>query len=252
MSAQPRGRLTAYARYQLGDYLLHRAALPTMLVVVIAGVTVYAMSKNGPPGFWASATGSQMAKSLFQQTMGLFLPLGAFMGISGLVSSDRQQGHFRFLFSKPVNVPAFYAQAFAVHLVAFVVIAAGLAALLGVLTAPAAVLAAAQSAALTFVLVGGLGLLFGSLLRLDGAVLVLVYLISSIVQQIDTQQPGVLPGWASTLGQLLPPVNKLDQVRTHLFAGQAPVYADLWHVLGYGALAGVVGLLVLRRAPLAR
>jgi ABC-type polysaccharide/polyol phosphate export permease len=174
------------------------------------------------------------------------------MGISGLVSSDRQQGHFRFLFSKPVNVPAFYAQAFAVHLVAFVVIAAGLAALLGVLTAPAAVLAAAQSAALTFVLVGGLGLLFGSLLRLDGAVLVLVYLISSIVQQIDTQQPGVLPGWASTLGQLLPPVNKLDQVRTHLFAGQAPVYADLWHVLGYGALAGVVGLLVLRRAPLAR
>lgn len=252
MSQQPRGRLGAYARYQLTDYVLHRAALPTLLVVVIAGVTVYAMSKNGPSGFWASATGSQMAKSLFQQTMGLFLPLGAFMGINGLVSNDRQQGHFRFLFSKPVNVSAFYAQAFTVHLVAFVAIAAGLTALLGALTAPAPVLAAAESAALTFVLVGGLGLLLGAVLRLDGAALVVVYLVSSIVQQIDSQQPGVLPGWASTLGQLLPPAFKLDQVRTHLFSGQTPASADLWHVLGYGVMAAVAGLLVLRRAPLAR
>jgi hypothetical protein len=89
-------------------------------------------------------------------------------------------------------------------------------------------------------------------MRMDGGALVLVYLISSIVQQIDAQQPGVMPGWASTLGQALPPAFKLDQVRTHLFAGQAPAAADLWHVLGYGTLAGVLGLLVLRRAPLAR
>jgi hypothetical protein len=252
MNARPRGRLAAYARYQLNDYLVHRAALPALLVVVIAGVTVYAMSKNGPPGFWNSATGSQMAKSLFQQTMGLFLPLGAFMGINGLVAADRQHGHFRFLFSKPVNVPAFYAQAVAVHLVAFVAIAAALAWMLGVLTAPAPVLAAAESAALTFLLVGGLGLLLGSLVRFDGGVLVLVYLVSSIVQQIDAQQPGVLPAWASKLGQLLPPAFTLDQVRTHLFAGQAPAAADLWHVIGYGAAAGIAGLLVLRRAPLAR
>ena len=252
MSPRPRGRLAAYARYQLLDYLAHRAALPALLVLVIAGVTVYAMSKNGPPGFWGTATGSQMAKSLFQQTMGLFLPLGAFMGINGLVAGDRQHGHFRFFFSKPVSVPAFYAQAFAVHLAAFVAIAAALAALLGAVTAPAPVLAAAESAALTFALVGGLGLLFGTLVRLDGGVLILVYTVSSVVQQVDAQQAGVLPAWASSLGRALPPVLKLDQVRTHLFAGQSPAAADVWHVLGYGAAAAAVGLLVLRRAPLAR
>lgn len=252
MTSRRRGRLAAYARYQLGDYLLQRAALPSLIVLAMMAMGVYAASKTSEPGFWATASGEQMARMFFDQMMTLFLPLGAFLGISGLVSSDRLQGHYRFLFSKPVSPPAYYAQAFAVHLLAFAALAAALAALLGALTAPAPVFAAAEAAALTFILIGGIGLLCGSLVRFDGSLLVLTYLVSFVLQQFEAAQPGMLPWWASKAAQLLPPVYKLDHVRTRLFAAEAVVTADLWHVLGYGAGCAALGLLVVHKAPLSR
>ena len=66
-----------------------------------------------------SPQGIDCAKQMFSQSITLYLPLGAFVGAVGVISADRQHGYFRFLFSKPVNVLAYYAQAYLLHAVVY-------------------------------------------------------------------------------------------------------------------------------------
>jgi ABC-type transport system involved in multi-copper enzyme maturation permease subunit len=246
-------RLLRYARYQVGDYLTQRLVLPVILVAFFAGLPAYMMTRGSPQGFMQSPEGIRLAQQLFTQSVTLFLPLGAFLGAVGVMSADRQQGYFRFLFSKPVNVSAYYAQAYVVHalilVAAFGVITWGF----GAYTVHLSVHRAMEAAALTFVLIGGAGLLLGALMRFDAAVLIAIYLLGLIVQQL-ARAPGSggLPRWLAGVGAALPPVVKLDDVRNQLYAGTALDQAPLWHVLGYGAACWVLGLLLLRRLSLAR
>ena len=61
-----------------------------------------------------------------------------------------------------------------------------------------------------------------------------------------------LPIWVRLMAQGLPPVFKLDQLRNHLYAHQLVATGDLWHVIGYGCGAFLLGLLLLRKLPLSR
>jgi ABC-type polysaccharide/polyol phosphate export permease len=109
------------------------------------------------------------------------------------------------------------------------------------------------AAALTFVLIAGLGLLFSTLTRFDGAVVALLYVISMALQQVASMPvPKPLPAWLTWLAGVLPPVHKLDHLRDQLYAGQPLVTGSLWHVLAYGLGAFALGLVALRRLPLSR
>jgi hypothetical protein len=62
----------------------------------------------------------------------------------------------------------------------------------------------------------------------------------------------MIPSWLRLVSRVLPPANTLDQVRNHLYAREAIDHAQVWHVVGYGGAAFLLGLLALRRLPLSR
>ena len=248
--------LMRYARYQLPDFFLYRLSLPLVLVAFAGGLPTYLMVSHGPPGWLESQQGINQVNQMFAQAITLYLPLGAFVAAIGVISGDRQQGHFRFLFSKPVNVLAYYAQAYLLNAMVFVAVFGVIVWVYGAYTIHISVHRSMEAAMLTFVLIGGLGLLFGAVTRFDGAALIAVYLVALILQQLAAARPGLpnggLPAWLAFIARILPPVTTLDALRTHLYAGEALDAAQLWHVLGYGGGAAIVGFILLRRLPLAR
>jgi hypothetical protein len=246
------GRLLAYLPFKLGDYLLQRAAVPVVMVLLVAGFPLYG-TLHANPGFFATPQGPVLASQLFTSVVALFLPLGAFLGGAGIISTDRHLGHVRFLFSKPVNVVAYYVQTYVLHGVVFVVLFGIITWGYGAVTVRQPVIAAMAAAGLTFVLVGGLGFLLGTLTRFDGLFVALAYVGSMTLQQV-VAMPGLpqLPAWAVQIARVLPPAYKLDQLRDQLYAAQALDTARLWHVLGYGLGAFLLGLVALRKLPLSR
>jgi hypothetical protein len=251
------GRPLAYLRYQLLDYLLNRAALPVILVAFAAGMPLYVM--KFAPGFWQTPEGASQAGMLFRSTVTLFLPVGAFLASVNLISVDRRQGHIRFFFSKPVNVLGYYGQTFLLHGVTFTLLFGLVTWLFGLASSPIPVMPAMAAAALTFVLIGSLGFMFGALTRYDGGIVVLVYLAASLTQQVVAQASGFsqarlaeLPAVVRYLAAVLPPAYSLDAVRVALYTGSAVDTAMLVQVFGYAAGVIVVGVIALRRLPLAR
>jgi ABC-type multidrug transport system permease subunit len=250
------GPLLGYARYQLRDAVVQRLLLPLVVVTLFAALPAYMMTKNTPPGFMQGAQGINLARQMFAQSVTLFLPMGAFLCAVGVISTDRHQGYIRFLFSKPVNVLALYAQAYVVAGVAFVLMFGFITWAFGTMTVHFSVHRAMEAAALTYVLIGGIGLLLGVITRFDGMTLILVYVLALLLQQLMAARNGLpdggLPGWLATIARALPPVHKLDDLRDHLYAAQPLDMAQLWHVLGYGGGAAILAFVLMRRLPLAR
>lgn len=248
-----RGRLVAYLRFQLEDYLVQRAAIALILVLFVAGLPLWS-TLRGQPDFFKGPRGAAFAMQLYSGTLALFLPVGAFLGGSAIVSTDRHQGFIRFYFSKPVNVLAYYVQTYVLHCLVFVALFGALTWAFGAFTVHVSVHRAMEAAALTFVLVGGLGFLLSTLTRFDGGLVVLLYVISMTLQQVVAQpaRADVLPGWLRQLSRILPPAYALDQLRNHLYAREALDQWQLWHVIGYGAGAFLLGFFALRKLPLTR
>ncbi|MGH7654802.1 MAG: hypothetical protein ACREN6_09070 [Gemmatimonadaceae bacterium] len=250
------GGLMRYVRYQLPDFLVDRLSLPLILVAFVAGLPAYLMTTHAPPGWLQTPQGIRQVTQLFEQSVTLYLPIGAFVGAVGVISADRQQGYFRFLFSKPVNVPAYYAQAYLLNAIVYVAVFGVIVWAYGAYTIHFSIHRSMEAAMLTFVLIAGIGLLFGALTRFDGVALIVVYVVALLLQQAMASRTGVpnggLPAWLAFIGKVLPPVTALDALRMHLYAGEALDMAQLWHVLGYGGGAALLGFILLRRLPLAR
>jgi len=251
------GRSLAYLRYQFIDYLMNRASLPIILVVFAAGLPLYVTKVM--PGFWQTPQGVAQAETIFRSTVTLFLPVGAFLASVNLISIDRQQGHVRFLFSKPVNLLGYYGQAFLLHGVTYTLLFGLITWLFGLASAPIPVIPAMEAAVLTFVMIGSLGFMLGALTRYDGGIIALVYLVASLTQQVVAQTSEFassklddLPAAVRFLAAVLPPAYNLDRIRTALYTASIVDTTMLVHVLGYSAGAIVIGVIALRRLPLAR
>lgn len=245
-----------YARYQLRDSVAQRLSLPLLVIGVFSALPLYVMMKNSPAGFMNSPQGANLVKQMYSQTVGLFLPLGAFLCAVGAASTDRQHGYFRFLFSKPVPVLAYYVQGYVVAGAAFVAMFGLITWGFSVMTIHFSVPRAVEAALLTYVLLGGIGFLLGALTRFDGIVFVVVYLAALLLQQLAAAANGLphggLPAWLAAVATVLPPVVKLDALRTQLFMSQPLDPSQLWLVIGYGVGAAVLGLVLLRKRSLAR
>ena len=251
-----RARLADYARYQLGDYLLQRAAIALILIGFVGFFPLYPMSRGTPPDFFTTPSGIKAAQTLYMSTVVLFLPLGAFLATSAFISSDRHQGYFRFLFSKPLNLVAYYSQAYVISMAGYIALFGLLTWIWGMLTHHQSIHRGMEAAALTFMLIGGIALIFNAITRFDGVCTAVTYMLTMTLQMIalgpSMQTHGGLPEWLFQLQRVLPPIYQLDKVRNALYTGDALVMADVWHVVLYSIGMTVVGLLLLRRAPLSR
>ena len=239
-----RARLGSYARWQLRDYLVERG----ISTFVLGAVLLLAPLLLAGPGRRAEAP------ALFAAGVGSFALLGVIFALNGISSTDRHRGYFRFLFSKPVRVPRYYAQELAVRLAGLL----GVSALLFGLVALAAPMPfpfwALLRVALAAVLVGGVGFLLGALTRHDGVALVAVLVLATLARAGGARLGWMGRGPAEVLEFVaagLPPFHLLDAGGAALARGTPPGVGVLVGILAYGLGCFAAGLRVLRHRPLA-
>lgn len=239
----------AYARYQVTDFLLQRAALPTIVIGAFGLLTWYA--SRGQGGF-TSDGGAAFATAQFRTFGSLFVALAGFIGIGRIVSEDRAGGTVRFLFSKPVSHAGYYVQQWIVNGLTLTALAGLLGAAWQAATVPQHVGGLMLTMAVAWVLLGGVGFFLSALTNADLVAIVGVYLGTSLLRALRDMPESPLPAWLSQVVRALPPTQKLDYIRDHLLAGAGMPWAHAAHVLLYGAAAFALGLVVLRRTSVVR
>jgi len=245
-----RARLGRFALYQLQDYVVERGLITLLLVAVTLGPQLYILRDAQGAG-WATKPGGETVVRALLADLALplaFLPV--LFAVNGISSDDRRKGYFRFLFSKPVSVPEYYAQQFGVRFAGVMAIALLSMLAFSLATGASFAWGFLGFVAVVFALLGGVGFLLSALVQYDGLVLVLVWIVSYRLLQLHHAHPKSVP---QELTFLLPPVDKLEAARDALVGGGAALPAGhLWWMVGYGLACFVLGLVVLARRELAR
>lgn len=241
----------SYLRFHVRDFILGRGLAPIAFFVLFVGLPLWVMSRQDG-GFAAlrEAPMSAVVEQLYRSNLKLIITLGTFLLVSGIVATDREKQHYRFLFSKPLSVPVYYGVRGLVFALCFVLLIGGIAALFSWLVLPVSIPAAMKAAAIYVALLGGLGFLASSLTNRDGLLVVVVFALSSILQQ--TEPSGQLPGWVAQVSHVLPPAVAADGLRSAILAGREVETDKLRLVLGYSAGMIAAALLLLRRLPIGR
>jgi hypothetical protein len=278
--APPRGRrsrLGAYALWQLRDYLLDKG-IGLAMVMLFVLVSAYVPLRRELFDAESLERLRPIVVRLYEEFVSWLALLGALFATNGIVSDDRKQGYYRFLFAKPVRVPAFYAQKFAVHLGGHLLVAtlllatfamtvgrtnmqcgghAGIDRLrctlgylggyLDVSAVPYPSPALLLTLAMLFVALGGVGFLLSAAWRVDWLSFMTVYIVSKVLWGFFERDAG----WRGAAVHLLPPVHKLDGVYRALSRAEPLPMDDLRWLVLYGLACFVLGVVVVRRRPLA-
>jgi hypothetical protein len=255
-------RLGSYTLWQLRDYALNRGA-PTLIVALLFGyLGVSSMlaiinRPDGPPPALIDRYGSidaarqvmlHNASMGFVATfVGTYAFLGALIGMNGVISNDRKLGFYRFLFAKPLAPAALYGAEFAVNGICFLVLTVALALLYGaiiepVLSAPLILVVAAG-----YLCYAGLGFALSAISRWDWLSLVAVAGAADILWRMygDSKSP------FAALLRLLPPMHRTSAMYSAASHGVALPWQSVLWLAGYGAVAFVLGLAILRHRRLA-
>ena len=244
-----RGRMTAYLRFQLQDFLLLRAGLPTVLVSMF-GYMLW--KQTGPSIDWNSAMGQQFAIGVFRNLASVFITIGSFLGVARIVADDRANGYFRFLFSKPVSIERFYAQQWLLYGAGFVIIAGLLGLWFQAVTTTLPVPGLMVVMGLNWILLGGVGFFLSTCINADAPVLVVAYVVSTVLHSLKDAPFSVMWPWLKQVTRLTLPVHKVDFIREQIYTGGAVPWMHVIHVVAYGMIAFVLALVVLRRTSFAR
>ncbi|MBX9928695.1 MAG: hypothetical protein K2X99_07240 [Gemmatimonadaceae bacterium] len=242
-----RGSLRSYLPWLARDWALEKAPLPTLVGLAFGYLTVASVMSfaGNDPARLAS-----MAPRFFSQVMDAVIWFAAVASATGVAATDRERGTVRFLFSKPIDPASYYLAQWCVAGAGTLLLAGLGAALLRAAGIHGSLLGTLGAMASAWLLLGGVGFLVNQLINRDGVLYVALIVISFVSR--SEAASAVLPRWVTKGGVALLPLNELDRVRQALYQSDAPLTHDLVHVLAYGAVAFVAGLLVLQRRALAR
>lgn len=232
-----RSNLLRYALWQLRDFVRERG-IALLVVGFLIGFTIV-----GPARVMLRTIDAGMAKTLLAAILAQVAFILAFITLNGLVSTDRKMGYYRFLFSKPVSIPAYYAQLFIVHLVGFLAVIAILLGAFAIFARPVSPFGPLLYCGLVFLSLGGIAFLVSSLVRYDWPVLAGIFLGSVILHSMWQYKEG----WRRMVLAILPPLYRLtDALPDILNRGVVNTDDVLW-LLGYSAMCFAAGILVLKR-----
>lgn len=240
-----KARLGAYAYWQLRDFLFERAAAIVIVgLLLVLGVheamgggaaRLIAMGGRDALAFGARGVAQQLELVWF---------VCALIAVHGISANDRTTGRYRLIFAKPVRVPAYYAQAFALHGLMFLLCTlVGFVALSRLLPIGAQTMSDATVILVAgYLLVGGIGFLFSAIWRFDWVATVgvwgaMVYLASKFPHA----------AWLAPL----PPFGKVEDQIALLKTLDPIEPGALLAVAAYGVACFLLGLIVLKRRPLA-
>jgi hypothetical protein len=246
MTERRHARLGRYLLWQLRDYLLQQGPATAIVVVLYAYLTLAPVLHGSraplstlPAGFLVQ---------FFRDLLGSFVLLGALFATNGIVSSDRKTGYFRFLFSKPVSAPRYYANAFAANGLGMMIVALVLLGIYSLVVRPTLPPSFAPVILAMYLAYGGIGFLLSTIWRFDWLSLVTVAIVAAIGWDTWGQDPGIR-GW---LVHLLPPTHRAVEVYAFVAGAQVPFpWATLAWLTGYGLVCFLLGLWVLRVRALA-
>jgi len=245
-----RAALTAYAPWQLRDSAV-KALAPALVFALMASPTLMAMRASQPNVDFANDPAAiELAKSVFQNMASFTLWIGGLMVMTDSIALDRDRQFYRFLFAQPITPWQFYLQRFLIGLTAFVAVYALVPVIYSWQITAVPVSETLLAAALMALLFGGLATVVGALTRRDGFGTALAYMITGFLQ--DASRANVLADWMDPVVRWLPPVAKFAEARTLLLRGTMPEAEVLWHIGLYGAALVALGLLLVKRLPLAR
>jgi ABC-type transport system involved in multi-copper enzyme maturation permease subunit len=244
-----RGRLGAYALWQLRDYA-SGPMIWTMLAVAVFGVFPLVVMKIHAADLPEMGSGG-MYRQAFEGFVAVFGFLAPMLAVARIVSKDRSPGLTRFVFAKPVGVRQYYAQAWIVRTSAAILIAALTGALINQFIGDVPWGRGLEVVGICWVLVGGVGLLLSVLTKMDTGLLIAVYLIPDVLSQLISVRPA-WSWWAKPVLTIMPPMHRLDEIR-HAILTEAPFpQNDVIHALLYGAGCAAVAILLVRKLPLVR
>jgi hypothetical protein len=233
--------LTRYAYWQFRDFLRERA-IALLLVGLLLGFMMIAPVR----AMMGSNIDAVAARRIVIMVLPQIVFISAFIVFNGIISTDRKMGYYRFLFSKPVGIPAYYAQHFVVYFVGFVAVFAVLLGVFSVAVVPFNPIWTLAYCALVYLSLGGIAFFISSLFRYDWPILAAVYLGSALANAVWADRTG----WRMVIRDLLPPMHKLTPAMNDLINfGTLDVRAVAW-LLGYSALFFVAGMVVLWRRPI--
>lgn len=237
-----RRQIAAYFPWQLWDFMLDRG-IALLFIGGLMGLSVLW------PGYIALS--EQMPRELvpvelFKIAVAQQVSILVVVAASGIVANDRLGGYYRFLFSKPVRMPVYYALQFLVTL-------AGLLAVALILMFAFWLMIGWVSPAIPFVMIvatyvalGGTIFFFSTLTRLDWAMLVLLWGVSALSRTLAAGRD-----WYDVVRWVLPPTHQIDKLRGALFAGTGLDLAGTAWLVGYGLVFFLAGLVVLQRKAIA-
>ncbi len=261
------GLVRRYGRWQARDYFVERGAWTAAIGLAILAVFWLNYSSTPPvhltdPSFAGEFGGPYgvRARSLaiwlrdepkrfadgVEVMFGALGFIGTLIATHGIVSRDREHGYYRFLFAKSVNMPAYYAQAFAISGAGLLAVSAGVLGVTALAFGRAVPLSALGLVGAEFALGGGVVFLLSALWRFDFVIAALTIPVAALVSGLANEWRGGR-WWARVLEPVLPPVESFGRF-AEAITGPALVQAgDPAAVFGYGAICFALGLVALRR-----
>jgi hypothetical protein len=241
-----RARLWSYMGWQARDFVTERGA-PLLIVATLMSFPIIMglrnVGENVPP-----LQAAMSARYGIVQLFAEFSLISVLIGINGVVSNDRVKGYYRFLFAKPVSIPRYYAQAYVVNGLGLVVTALGVLGAIYTLGYPVFPARVLLMVVLVYLSLGGLGFFYSTLARFDWVLMGATWGVAQVLR-------AVYPAQESRAGRvldiLLPPFHRLRDAGLELARGETPETTTLLWLLAWGISGFVIGLLILRRRPLA-
>lgn len=247
--------LSRYLQYQARDFVKHRGVIIFALSMIGLWIFNYnydaellQRTARGRP-----IDGEAEARLFRNIVMGASLllgGLGSLISAAGIVSRDREGGHQKFLFAKPVRITRFYLQAFAVNGVGLMLTALlVLLATSAVFLRPVPMFDALLAIGATYGAVGGLTFLLSTLVRFDLAAALALSALAVPLQQAAHQGRW----WAVMTSWLLPPTYMLEAFGENgNGVNRYSVWQSVGSLLAYGGAYVAIGLAVLKRRSIIR
>jgi len=246
-----RGRIGAYAGFQLKDYFTGRAIVGVLVTAAVAAG--YAFQRGLTLSMFDSSGGFEARDQLqqaFEFVLAVFAFTAAALAAQGLVARHRARGYDRVMFSRPVSPARYYLQWFVLAGQGSTMLGAVAAQLYASTVHPVSVVGVAAYVALVWVAIGSLAFLLSTMTRLH-----VIVLAGSIAAAF------ALDAFIGTLGTgggrsvlelaqyLLPPAHVLAALRDPFARGLVIDARTIAWPLAFGAACLLLSLLALRRRP---
>lgn len=246
-----RGRIGAYAGFQLKDYFTGRAIVGVLVTAAVAsgyairrGLTLSAFDSSG--GFEAR----DQLQQAFEFVLAVFAFTAAVLAAHGLIGRHRARGYDHVIFSRPVSPARYYLQSFILAGLGSTIVGAIAAQLYAATVHPVSVVGVGAYVALVWLAMGSLAFLLSTVTRLHLVVLAgLIGAAFALDAFVGTLAMGGGRSVLELAQYLLPPAHVLAALRDPFARGLVIDARSIAWPLAFGSACLLLSLLMLRRRP---